>query len=389
MALVPLSYNVRSLLVRRSATFLTVLGIGATVAVVSGVLALQQGFRTLFTETGSDDVVVFLRPGSTTEGDSIFNLERTDILMKSLPEVARAPDGGFLVSGELYLAVRRFKTDGGETNVPVRGVQPRSFDVVGDALRVVEGRRFTPGTDEVMVGRSLVDRIRNCHVGDTIWFNVTPFKVVGVFDDPGPANSEIWGDRDRMAEALKRPIFNRVIARLAPGTDLEALKERMQSDPQVPCKVMTEREYLTSQTSALSYVLIQLGKLLAVIMGVAAVFTATNTMLAALAARTHEIGILLSLGFRPIAIFLSFLLESVLLGLLGGVAGCLMTLPLDRVDTGAMNFQTFTEVAFAFRVTPVVLGTAVLFSLGLGLAGGAWPAWRAARMRPTEALRRE
>jgi ABC-type lipoprotein release transport system permease subunit len=256
-------------------------------------------------------------------------------------------------------------------------------------VTLLEGRRFRPGTDEVIVGRKLVDRIRDCRVGETIGFNVTPFEVVGVFDCDGPASSEIWGDRDRMAEALERPIFNRVVARLAPGADLDALKERMENDPQVPCKVMTEHEYLTSQTAALSYVLLGLGSFLAAIMGVAAVFTATNTMLAALAARTHEIGILLSLGFRPAAIFASFLLESVLIGLLGGLAGCALTLPLDRVDTGAMNFQTFTEVAFAFRVTPAVLGTAVLFSLALGLLGGAWPAWRAARMRPTQALRRE
>lgn len=388
MALVPLSYNARSLVVRASGTVLTVLGIGATVAVLAGVLALQQGFATLFTETGRDDVVVFLRPGATSEGESIFSLERAEILKKTLPDVARTDDGRYMISGELYLAVRRRKMDGGETNVPIRGVEQETFDVVGDQLELVEGRRFTPGTDEVIVGRKLVDRIQNCRVGETIWFNVTPFQVVGVFDYEGPANSEVWGDRDRMAEALERPIFSRIVARMEPGTDVDALAARMEEDAQVPSKVMTERDYLTSQTQALSFVLQGLGTFLALIMGVAAVFTATNTMLAALAARTHEIGILLSLGFRPFAIFASFLFESVLLGILGGIVGCFMTLPLNNVDTGAMNFQTFTEVAFAFRVTPEVLGIAVSFAIVLGLLGGAWPAWRAATMRPTEALRR-
>jgi putative ABC transport system permease protein len=279
--------------------------------------------------------------------------------------------------------------DGGETNVPIRGVQPGTFAIMQTDLRIESGRNFVPGADEVIVGRKLVDRIRDCELGDTLVLNTTPFKVVGVFDHPGPYKSEIWGDRDRMAEALERPVFNRVIAKLKPGTDLAELKERMESDPQVPCKVLTEREYLSSQTQAFSFVLRALGVFLAVIMGVAAVFTATNTMLSALAARTNEIGILLSLGFKPWAIFVSFLFESLVLGLLGGAAGCLMALPLNGVNTGAMNFQTFTEVAFAFRVTPNVMITAVSFALVLGLVGGALPALRAASLRPTEALRRD
>jgi putative ABC transport system permease protein len=162
----------------------------------------------------------------------------------------------------------------------------------------------------------------------------------------------------------------------------------MDADPQTPCKVMTEQDYLTSQTQALSFVLKGLGVFLALVMGTAAVFTATNTMLAALASRTYEIGILLAIGYRPYAIFLSFLFEALVLGLAGGAVGCLLALPLNGVDTGAMNFQTFTEVAFAFRVTPTVLVTAVIFALILGLFGGTWPALRAATMRPTVAMRR-
>ncbi len=388
MALVPLSYNLRSLLVRWSATLLTVFGIGATVAVLAGVLALQQGFETLFTASGREDVIVFLRQGATNEGDSVFTLERSQILTKSLEEAESLNEGEPLIAGEMYLAVRRFKIDGGETNVPIRGVSPRSFDIYGDGVRQVEGRRFASGADEVIVGRKLVERIRDCQVGATLTLNTTPFKVVGVFDSDGPFSSEIWGDRDRIGEALERPVMNRIVAILKPGTDLEALKQRMDADPQVPSKVMTEKEYLTSQTEALSFVLRRLGMFLAIVMGTAAVFTATNTMLAALAARTYEIGILLAIGYRPYAIFLSFLFEALVLGLAGGAVGCLLALPLNGVDTGAMNFQTFTEVAFAFRVTPEVMITAVVFALILGLVGGTWPALRAASMRPTEAMRR-
>ena len=192
-----------------------------------------------------------------------------------------------------------------------------------------------------------------------------------------------------MREAPPRPGPSRVVAKLRPDTDLKALSERLESDKEVPAKVLSEREYLASMTEIMSAILISLGGILAFIMGIAAVFTATNTMLSALASRTHEIGILLSVGYRPVPIFLSFLAEATLLGVLGGLVGSLITLPLHGVETGTTNFNTFTEVAFAFRITPSVLLTAAAFSLVLGILGGAWPAWRAARMTPTDALRRQ
>ncbi|MCO5171287.1 MAG: ABC transporter permease [Planctomycetes bacterium] len=389
MALVPLTYTVRSLLERRSSTALTIVAMGATVATLAGVLALQQGFQTLFTGSGRVDLVVLLRKGANAEGESGFGREAAEVLLKGLPEAAADPDGRPLTSGELYLAVRRPKEDGGETNVPIRGVQQQTFAIHGERLRLVEGQRFAPGNDEVIVGRSLVGRIRDCRLGAVIQLNTTPFRVVGVFEHDGPYASEVWGDLDRMSEALQRPGVSRVIAQVVPGADLAAMQARLDEDKQVPCKAMTERAYLAAQTGALSAVLLSLGFVLAVIMGTAAVLTGTNTMLAALAARTHEVGVLLALGFRPFPIFLSFLLESMLLGLMGGVVGCLMALPLDGLRTGTTNFNTFTEVAFAFRITPTVLLTAVTFALVLGIVGGTVPAILAARLRPTQALRRE
>ena len=388
MSLVPFSYNLRSVLVRRSTTLLTILGIAATVAVLAGVLALEQGFTRLFTDNGRDDVVIFLRPGATAETESGFRRESVDILIKSLPEIATDESGRPLASAETYLAVRRLKVDGGETNVPIRGVQPMSLAIAGDRMRFVDGRPLKPGTDEVIVGSKLVGRIQNCAVGEVIVLNTTPFRVVGVFDYEGPFSSEIWADVERMSEALDRPGFNRVIAVPKPETDLDAFRERMASDVRTPCQVFTEAEYLGSVTERLSGILIGLGAFLAFIMGLAAVFTAANTMIAAVASRTHEIGVLRSIGFKPLPIFVSFLLEALLLGLIGGVVGCLLTLPLHGVETGTTNSQTFTEIAFAFRVTPKVLVTAVTFAVVLGLLGGAWPAWRAARMTPTEAMRR-
>jgi len=388
MALVPFSYNTRSLFVRRSATLLTVLGIGATVAVLSSVLALKQGFEKLFVERGREDVVVILRKGATDEGSSGISREQAQTIIKSSPEIAEDAAGIPLAAMESYLGVRRFKEDGGETNVPVRGVQSASFAIHGESLEIVEGRRFEPGSDEVVVGAKLTGRIRDCNVGDVIVFNTTPFRVVGVFEDHGPYASEVWGDVERMSQALERPFYSRVVCRLKDGFSTEDFAARLDVDVQTPTQAMTERAYLSSLTGTLTTVLQGLGVILAVIMGIASIFTATNTMLAALAARTPEIGILLSIGFRPTAIFVSFLFEAALLGLLGGIVGCLLTIPINGVETGTTNYQTFTEVAFAFRVTPDVLMTAVLFSLVLGVAGGAWPAWRASRMTPTLAMRR-
>ncbi|MFI5401985.1 MAG: ABC transporter permease [Planctomycetota bacterium] len=386
--LVPLRYNLRHLVVRRTATLLTVLGIAATVAIFAGVLALEAGFRTLFEDSGREDLLVFLRPGTVSEGESMWRRPMADRLMKTLPEIRRDAEGAPFAAMELYLAVRRFRVGGGETNVPVRGLEQRSFDIYGDTVKIVEGRRFRPGTDEVIVGRRLVDRIRGCHLGDVIQLNTTPLNVVGVFDCEGPFASEIWGDLDRMQATLSRPEPSRVVALMAPGADTAALKERLKEDKEIPAEVFTERAYLAAQTSALSGALRGLGMFLAIVMGTAAVFTAANTMLAAVASRTHEIGILRATGFRPLAVFVAFLLESLALGILGGAVGCAIVVPLHGLETGATNFNTFTEVAFAFRVTPGVLRDAVLFSLLLGLVGGAVPAWRASHLTPVAAMRR-
>lgn len=403
--LVPLSYNLRSLFVRRSATLLTILGIGATVAIVSGILALQQGFSTMFAGKGREDVAVFLRPGATNEGDSQFSRERGLELIKTVPEIESGPNGP-IASMEAYLAVLLPPIRGGVTNVPLRGVQPMTFELRRGELTVTQGRNFQPGSDELIVGSRLIDRIQGVALDDVVMLNKTPFRVVGVFEHEGQFGGELWGDVDRVVTAMGRYGPNRVVAQLKPGVELGApdpkevmfsddppepkegsLAARLVNHPVVPAKVYTEKQFLASQTVMLTGMLGGLSVVLGLIMGLAAIFTATNTMLSAIASRTHEIGVLLAIGYRPFPIFLSFMFEAILLGVLGGVAGCLMALPFNGLKAGTMNFQTFTEMAFAFSVTPTVLVTAVVFSLLLGLIGGAWPAWRAARLRPTEAIR--
>ncbi|MEI6129653.1 MAG: ABC transporter permease [Planctomycetota bacterium] len=387
MALVPFRYNLRSLWVRRSSTLLTMCAIGATVAVLAGMLSLQQGFATMFAESGRDDLAIFLRKGATSEGESGMTREQTELIKKETREILLAADGKPLAAAEMYLAVRRRKVTGGETNVAMRGVEPMTFQVHGDALQINAGRIPIPGSDELIIGQDLVERIADCKIGDTLVINVTPFKIVGTFRGKGGYQSEIWGDLDRLGEALQRPVRSRVIAKIAPNTDLAAIEARYSEDKRVQPKVQTERSYLQSQTQVLSITFTVLGIFLSAIMGLAAVFTGTNAMLSLVSSRTHEIGILLSLGFRPFAVFLAFQMEALLLGTLGGILGCLMVLPFQGAQTGTMN-QTFSEVVFAFRTTPSVMLIAILFASLLGLFGGALPAVRAARLRPTEALRR-
>lgn len=388
MALVPFRYNLRSLLVRSGNTWLCICSIAATVAVLAAMLSLQQGFATLFADRGRDDLAVLMRPGATSEGESAFDRDRAQIVLKETPEFAVDAAGKPLVAAELYLAALLQRLDGGETNVPLRGVMPATFAIHGDSFRIIDGKNLTPGTDEVLVGKALTDRMQHCKVGDVLQINTTPFRVVGVFESKGAYQAEIWGDVDRMQEALKTAHYSRVLGVLRSAASLAALKERLEHDKRVPAAVFSEREYLQKQTGALSGFFIGLGVFLSVIMGIAAVFTGTNAMLSALAARTHEIGILVATGFRPYAVLLSFLLEAALLGLFGGLVGVLMVLPLNGLQGGMLNFATFTEATIAFRTTPTAMGLAVGFAVLLGLVGGAFPAFRAARLTPTQALRR-
>jgi len=229
IVMVPLSYTLRSLFVRRSATLLTMSGIAAVVAVAGGVLSLQQGFQGLYDSHGREDVAVFLRPGATYEGDSLFSRDRALKLTRGLPEVAEDASGP-LASMECYLALLHPRVTGGETNVAVRGVQPATFRIRENEIRIVEGRHFTPGSDEVIVGKRLVGRVQDCAVGGVLELNLTPYKVVGVFASEGPADTEIWGDLDRLLVGLERIGPNRVIATLEPGADVDALAARLEED---------------------------------------------------------------------------------------------------------------------------------------------------------------
>jgi putative ABC transport system permease protein len=389
LKLLPLAYPLRSLRVRWSSSLYSAIGIALSVAVFSAILALRTGFEDAFSETGRDDVAIYLRPGATSEGESGIRKEQVELLKKSRPEIQADADGVPLAAGESFLALNLARLDGGTTNVPIRGIEPATLKIHGPDLDILEGRAISFGADEVMVGRPLVNRIRNCRVGDTLQINYGRFEVVGVFDHGGAYTSEIWADVDRLAGAIKRDVRQRVMAQMKPSVSVEAVAEELERDKQAPMKVLGERAYFASQTGVLGGTLLVLGLLIGGIMGIAAMLGATNTMLASVGSRTREVGILLSLGFGRFAIFFSFLLESALIGLAGAAIGLLLVLPLNGIETGTTNFQTFTEATFAFRISPRLLLDATLFAVLLGLIGGAAPAWKAARLLPTQALRRQ
>jgi putative ABC transport system permease protein len=383
----PLRYTLRNLHVRRASATFTALGIALTVAVFAGVLSLRSGFEQLYQDRGSADLVVFLRPGAASEGESALQREQAEILIKERPEIARDEAGRPLAAAESYLAVYMEKAVGGTTNVPLRGIQPMSKELRGESLHLVEGEWFAFGSDEVVVGRPLTERMLDCRPGDTLMLNMTPFRVVGVIESDGAEGGEVWGDVERMMVALERPVFQRVIARIVPGTDVAALSDELEHDPRVPLQALSEREYLANQTLYTGGMLAFLAFFLTVVMGVAAVLGAMNTMLASVAARTHEIGVLLAVGYRRRSIFAAFVLEAAIIGLLGGALGLVIAWWFDGTETGLVNWNTFTDVSFAFTLTPSLAMTSFGLAFLLGVIGGTLPALRAARLRPIEAFR--
>ena len=272
--------------------------------------------------------------------------------------------------------------------MPVRGVEETSFRLQERELRIVTGRRPKLLADEVIVGAAVSRRMKGCRLGDTIFFNTTPFQVVGIFEHDGGYGSEIWAGVERVIEATRRAFRQRVVAQLKPGVDLAALSEALKKDKRLPVEVRSERAYFEAQTSANSTLLSVLATILTSLMGAAAVLGALNTMLAAVGGRTREVGILVTLGYRRFPVFVSFLIEAAAIGLIGGALGCLLVLPLNGIETSTTNWNTFTEAAFAFRVTLPLLGRSLLVAVVLGLLGGTIPAWRASRLLPTAALRR-
>jgi len=384
----PTGYTTRNLMRRRSQVLFTALGIAFTTAVLCGILSLRNGFEQLFRPLGAEEGGGLPEDRATSEGDSGIPRESARIIIKERPEILRDDQGNPLAAAECFLALYMEKMNGGLVNAPLRGIEEASLKLHPTPPRLLEGRWPDWGSDEVVVGRPLVSRLKNCSLGDTLTLNTTPFAVVGVYEFDNSQGSEIWGPVERMLEALDRPVYNRVIARVHPDLDFAMATEQLEEDPRLSFSITRQSEYLAAQTTGLSTSLLLLSIFLTIIMGSAAVIGTMNTMLATVASRTHEIGILLAIGYSRIEVFLAFLLESAQVGLIGGMIGLLMVAPFHGIETGAANFNTFTDISFSFQLSPTIALTSVLLSFLLGLIGGAIPAWIAANRSVVDAIRR-
>lgn len=416
---VPWRYNLRSVFYRRRATVLTLVAVGLTVAVLVIVLALYQGFRITMVDSGYERNVIVMRDGSNSEGESSMSRDMARRIV-ALPEVKKTATGEPLAIPELFAAInveregRSVNAEGtNSTNVTIRGTSPLALQVREHVTIEPGGKFFSPGKREVVVGKKLVGRVQGCRLGGVITISEQEWSVVGILDSDGRAfDSEIWGDVELCIALFDRPGYSTVIFRARDG-EVIGTPEESKLDDQDPTKLdksgfkpatgliarlaqedfqlkaMPEPLYYEKQAGMLGTILTTLAYLLAGIMAIGAVFGCTNTLLAAVAGRTHEIGALMAIGFKPWSIRVGFLFESLVVGLMGGVLGVLIALPVNGVATGTMNLVTFTEQAFSFRITAAVVIEAVILAAIVGLLGGAIPAFRASRLKPTDAIRSE
>lgn len=384
----PLSYNVRNVRQRWRVTLLAVSGIALVVGVFVVLMSMSEGFAIALRSTGRPDNAIVLQRGVAAEGLSRVPLEHRLAILDD-PRVLRGADGRPYASWETVLAMSLpRRSDGRRTNVTLRAVSPLAFEVRG-GIRVTEGRRFTPGLHEVVVGRRIMDRVHGLALGGTVRLRRTALRVVGVFESEGAAfESEIWGDLETLGTMRRRGTdVSCLVLRMRDPSQIQALDEWIQGQPGMSLQAMPEPAYYERQAGFLSTALAATATFVALVTGVGAVFGAMNTMYAIVAARTREIGTLRAIGFSRPAILLSLVLESAVLALVGGTLGCLLALTLHGYSTGTPSVQSFSEVAYAFRVTPRIVAAGMAFALAVGVAGGLLPALRAARLPIAGAVR--
>jgi len=384
---IPISYNIRNLKLRKGLTIMTALGIALTVTTAIFLMALLAGLQRAFVSSGDPLNVLVMRKGSNAELSGGFDAQAFPIL-KTLPGIAKDSHGEPLVSGEWVVAIVLPRADGsGEVNVTVRGMMPDGLEL-RKGVKLVEGRWFIPGQREVVVSESIHKRFAHANVGDTLQFGKGAWKVVGIFSAGGSAyDSEIWGDVNQMASDFDRQgAFGSAYLHATDPVSADALVHRVSDDQRLKLEGMLETDYYAKQTSS-GNVIKFIGWIVAIIMAVGSSFAAMNTMYAAVAYRSREIATLRVIGFTRPSILTSFVFESVLLSLLGAGVGILLMLPFNGMTTGTQNQVTFSEVVFSLRMTPEVVGIAVLFAVVMGLFGGMAPAWHASRREILAALR--
>ncbi len=382
----PFKYNLRNLIVRRTTTLMTALSITLTVAVFLVLMALATGLQSSLSATGSRLNILIMREGSQSESVSFVSRDTLNVI-KYLDGIGRDPEGNPWVSPELLVLVnlpRIGQTQG--ANVTVRGVTAEAPSLRPD-FKVIEGRMFRPGLREVIVSKRIAQRYQNCALGDKLKFAKGYWTVVGIFEAGNSAyNSEIWADVNDLGQDFDRPDYSDVIVHAADAGAAARLQDAISNDRRLHLKAVTEREYYETQTQTAQPIRI-FGIFIAILMAVGAAFAAMNTMYAAVARRTREIGTLRAIGYSRRSILLAFVLESALIALVGGILGCVVALPVNGVTTGTTNFVTFSELTFNFRITPELAAFGLAFSVVIGLVGGFFPAWHASHESIVTALR--
>ena len=383
----PVSYSTRNLWARKLTTVLTASGMALVVFVFAAILMLAQGLQKTLVETGSYDNVIVIRKASTTEVQSGVDRLQAAVI-EAEPEVARGADGKPMLAKEMLVLVTLPRRGSPKrSNVPVRGIGAGSL-ALRPQVRLVEGRLPRPGSLEIIVGKSVAGRFTGGSMGETLHLGLYNWTVVGIFDAGNTAfNSEVGGDGKQLMQAFRRPVFSSVIFKLRDPSKFEAVRRRLEGDPRLTVDVKQETRYYLEQSEMMAKFLRVLGISLTIIFSLGATIGAMITMYAAVATRTGEIGTLRALGFTRTSILAAFLLEALFLGLIGGCVGLLLASLMQLFTISTLNFQTFSELAFTFVLSPGIIISGLSFSVVMGFVGGVLPAVRAARMGITDALR--
>lgn len=387
--MIPIKYNLRNLVVRKTTTLASGLGLALVVFVLSSVLMLSKSVERTLGRSAAEDVAVVLRKGSDTEMSSGLATSQIGVIAAT-PGVARGEDGQAIASGELIVVILLEKLGAeGMSNVQIRGVQDNVMTLRKD-VRIIEGRPARPGTDEVIVGKAIRGRFKGLELGKSFDIRKNrPVTVVGFFEDKGSSSeSEVWGDVKTMGSAFGREgSVSSVRVKLESAAKFDAFKTAVEQNPQLEALVMRETDYYEKQSEGLSIFIQALGFVIAFFFSLGAIIGALITMHASIASRQREIATLRALGFSRGSILTSFLLESVVLGLAGGVVGAAASLGMSFVRFPIVNFATFSEVVFTFEPTVPILTVALVVAVAMGLLGGIFPAIRAARMNLVQAIR--
>jgi len=387
MGKIPFSYSIRNLWTRRLTTVLTISGMALVVFVFASILMLAEGLRKTLVQTGSYDNIVVIRKGSNSEVQSGIDRLSASIV-ETQPEIAIGVNGDRLVARELVVLINLPKRGSNKpSNVVIRGTTETSL-LLRPQIKLAAGRMPRPGSSEIMAGQSIARRFRGGGLGETLRFGLRDWAVVGIFDAGNTGfNSEIWGDVDQLMQAFRRPVYSSVIFKLGNAADFDKVKLRLENDPRMTIEAKRESVYYEEQSKVMAKFLRVLGLSLTIIFSTGATIGAMITMYTAVANRTNEIGTLRALGFQRRNILTAFLMESLLLGILGGCTGLFFASFMQLITISTMNFQTFSELAFSFSLTINIIYQSLVFSLIMGFVGGVLPAVRASRMNIVDALR--